>query len=243
MRMCDGPARDALIARGLTKTYRTGAGPVRAVDGVDLEAKMGEVTVIFGPSGSGKSTLLYLLGSLERPDSGYIWAFGEEITAPRIGLEDFRTRRVGFVFQFFHLIPYLTALENVLLPMELAGSGREQARRRAVELLRRVGVEEKLYRSRAGKLSGGEKQRVAIARAVANDPALVLADEPTGNLDSDSGAKVVSLLADLAHREGKCVVIVTHDEGVLRVADRCYRMVDGKLDLEMLPATLLPPES
>lgn len=199
------------------------------MDRVSLEAHKGEVTVIVGPSGSGKTTLLYLLGSLESPDTGEIITFGENIAAPGADLIAYRRKRVGFVFQFFNLISALTALENVMLPMDLQAVPASRQRSTAVELLARMGIDERLQKAKTNKISGGEKQRVAIARAMANDPDIVLADEPTGNLDSATGRVVVDILASLAHEDNKSVVIVTHDEGILDVADRSFHMMDGRL--------------
>ncbi len=221
--------RDLLEVNNVSKSYRAKGGEVKAVNGVDLMARKGEVTVILGPSGSGKTTLLHLIGSLEEPDEGEISVFGEDICRPEADLVRYRRERVGFVFQMFNLIPSLTALENVTLPMDLAGRLLAEQRERAQDLLLRMGIEPRLQRSRANRMSGGEKQRVAIARALANDPDVILADEPTGNLDSATGRVVVDILAELAHRDGKCVLIVTHDEGVLKVADWAYQMRDGKL--------------
>lgn len=221
---------DLLEVRGLSKTFKTKSGDVKAVDDVSLTARRGEVTVILGPSGSGKTTLLYLIGSLESPDSGEINVFGEDICRPDADLIQYRRKRVGFVFQMFNLIPSLTALENVALPMDLEGSPPAEQRRRASELLARMGIDERLQKARANRMSGGEKQRVAIARALSNDPDVILADEPTGNLDSATGRVVVDILAGLARKDGKCVIIVTHDESILRAADWAYNMKDGRLE-------------
>ena len=221
--------QETLEVNGLSKTFKAKAGDVIAVDKVSFEARKGEVTVIVGPSGSGKTTLLYLLGSLESPDEGEINTFGENIAASSTDLIDYRRKRVGFVFQFFNLISALTALENVMLPMDLQAVPTEKQRSRAVELLARMGIDERLQKAKTNKMSGGEKQRVAIARAMANDPDIILADEPTGNLDSATGRLVVDILTRLAHEDNRCVVIVTHDEGILEVADRSFHMMDGKL--------------
>ena len=163
--------QDLLEIVDVSKTFKAKSGDVRAVDGVSFKARKGEVTVIVGPSGSGKTTLLYLLGSLEKPDSGEIRVFGEDICAGSADLITYRRESIGFVFQFFNLITALTALENVILPMDLDGVPAVEMRRRAVELLERVGIDGRLQKARANKMSGGEKQRVAIARALANDPA------------------------------------------------------------------------
>ena len=221
--------QDTLEVKGLSKTFKAKAGDVTAVDDVSFEAAKGEVTVIVGPSGSGKTTLLYLLGSLESPDEGEISTFGENIATSGADLIRYRRRRVGFVFQFFNLISALTTLENVMLPMDLQAVPASQQRSTAVELLARMGIDARLQGAKTNKISGGEKQRVAIARAMANDPDIILADEPTGNLDSATGRVVVDILVRLAREDNKCVVIVTHDEGILEVADRSFHMMDGKL--------------
>jgi ABC-type lipoprotein export system ATPase subunit len=221
---------DLLEVKGLSKTFRVKSGDVTAVDKVNLRARKGEVTVILGPSGSGKTTLLYLIGSLESPDAGEIDAFGENICRAGADLIEYRRKRVGFVFQSFNLITALTALENVVLPMDLVGVPTAQAHERAMELLARMGIDGRLQKAKANKMSGGEKQRVAIARALANNPDIILADEPTGNLDSATGKVVVDILVNLARNDGKCVIIVTHDAGILDAADWAYRMEDGKLE-------------
>ena len=222
--------QDLLDINDLRKTFKAKAGNVTAVDGVSLQARKGEVTVIVGPSGSGKTTLLYLIGSLESPDSGEINVFGENIFLSETDLIQYRRKRVGFVFQFFNLITALTAMENVTLPMDLADVASAQEHSRALELLERMGIDKRLQKMRANKMSGGEKQRVAIARALANDPDIILADEPTGNLDTATGRTVVDILVNLARKDGKCVIIVTHDESILEAADWAYHMKDGKLE-------------
>jgi putative ABC transport system ATP-binding protein len=222
--------QDMLEIVDIRKTFKTKSGDVKAVDGVSFKARKGEVTVIVGPSGSGKTTLLYLLGSLEKPDSGEIQVFGEDICASSADLITYRRESIGFVFQFFNLITALTALENVMLPMDLDGVSPSEQHARAVKLLERVGFDTRLQKARANKMSGGEKQRVAIARALANDPDIILADEPTGNLDTATGRNVVEILVKLAREDGKCVVIITHDESILDIADWAYHMKDGKLN-------------
>ena len=219
-----------LEVKGLSKTFRAKYGDVVAVDGADLTANGGEVVVIVGPSGSGKTTLLYLIGSLESPDAGEVRVSGEDICAAGADLIAYRRERVGFVFQFFNLVAALTAMENVTLPMDLSAVPPEEQRRRAGDLLDRMGIGRRLQRMRANKMSGGERQRVAIARALANDPDIILADEPTGNLDTDTGKTVVDILVKLAREDGKCVLIVTHDESILEVADRSFHMIDGRLN-------------
>ena len=224
------PAEDIIQVEDLSKTFKTKAGDVVAVDQATFQARKGEVTAIVGPSGSGKTTLLYLVGSLEEPDSGAIEISGEDISRSGADLVGYRRKEVGFVFQFFNLVPALTALENVTLPMDLAGVPKSEQKKRGIELLERIGIDKRLQGSRPNKISGGEKQRVAIARALANDPEIILADEPTGNLDTATGEKVIEILVDLARKDGKCVLIVTHDESVPGVADQSFHMTDGKLE-------------
>ncbi|OFW59254.1 MAG: hypothetical protein A2W01_01225 [Candidatus Solincola sediminis] len=221
--------QDVLEVRDINKTFKAKAGNVTAVDKVSLRARRGEVTVIVGPSGSGKTTLLYIIGSLESPDSGEINVFGEDVARSETDLISYRRQRIGFVFQFFNLIPALTGLENVMLPMDLCSVPASAQNDRAVQLLERMGIDGRLQKARVNKMSGGEKQRVAIARALANDPDIILADEPTGNLDSATGKLVVDILVELAREDGKCVIIVTHDESILAVADWAYHMQDGRL--------------
>ncbi len=220
----DTPA--VLRAAGLCKHYGRDAALVRAVDGVDLEVVPGETVAIMGPSGCGKSTLLHLLGGLDRPSSGEIWIAGRSIERlGERGLARIRRHKVGFVFQAFHLMDELTAVENVELPALLAGRSPRAARRRATELLDRVGLADRA-RFLPSALSGGQRQRVAIARALVADPLLVLADEPTGNLDSESTLEVLRLF-DSLHAAGQTLVIVTHDSRIAATADRMISMRDG----------------
>ena len=224
--MSDDGNAPVLRARGLHKHYGHGDGLVRAVDGVDLDVAPGETVAVMGPSGCGKSTLLHLLGGLDRPTSGEVSVAGRRLD--RQGERALaRTRRsdVGFVFQAFHLMEELTAVENVELPGLLAGHPRRTARRQAVLLLERVGLVD-----RAGflpsQLSGGQRQRVAIARALANEPLVVLADEPTGNLDTAATLDVLRLF-DSLHDAGQTLVVVTHDARIAATADRMISMRDG----------------
>jgi len=221
-------SKPVLSARRLCKDYGAGSAAVRAVDEVSLDVAAGESVAIVGPSGCGKSTLLYLLGGLERPTAGTLRLAGQQLDgAPESALARLRRHALGFVFQAFHLVDELTALENVELPLLLAGVSPRGARSRGLDLLAEVGLSE-----RAGHLpsalSGGQRQRVAIARAVANEPAVVLADEPTGNLDSASTTDVLRLFEQL-HQAGQTLVIVTHDERVAATADRLITMRDGGL--------------
>ncbi|HLS79349.1 MAG TPA: ABC transporter ATP-binding protein [Nocardia sp.] len=213
---------------GVTKEYRIGGQRVRALDGVDLRIEPGEFTSIIGPSGSGKSTLLHLLGSLDTPDSGSITFQGEEIgRLPEERQAEFRRHKVGFVFQFFNLLPTLTAWENVAVPKLLDGTGLRRAKPRALELLERVGLGDRAEH-RPAELSGGQMQRVAVARALIMDPPLILADEPTGNLDSATGAAILELLGDLTG-DGNSIVMVTHDLGAVRYCDRVVTLRDGRI--------------
>jgi ABC-type lipoprotein export system ATPase subunit len=214
-------------ARGLVKTYGRGRAARRVLDGADIEAGAGELVAVVGRSGSGKSTLLHLLGGLDRPEAGTISVAGERIDGrPERELTQVRRRKVGFVFQFFHLIPELTGEENVLLPARLPGT-RNGALVRGRELIERLGLEDAARRL-PHELSGGEQQRLAVARALVHDPRLVLADEPTGNLDTEAGAAVLALLRATASG-GRAVVLVTHDEAATAQADRVLRLRDGRL--------------
>jgi putative ABC transport system ATP-binding protein len=216
----------ALRARGLRKDYGKGDAMVRAVDGVDLDVARGETVAVMGPSGCGKSTLLYLLGGLDRPTAGEVWLADRRINQLKErDLARIRRSDVGFVFQAFHLMDELTAVENVELSALLAGLGAHDARRRATDLLARVGLADRA-RFLPSALSGGQRQRVAIARALCNEPLVVLADEPTGNLDSASTLEVLKLFEDL-HAAGQTLVIVTHDARIAATADRLITMRDG----------------
>jgi ABC-type lipoprotein export system ATPase subunit len=214
-----------LEARGISKTLGVGRAQRRILDRVDLDVEAGQVVAVLGRSGSGKSTLLHLLGGLDRPDAGRITLAGREITrqSPR-ALARTRLRHVGFVFQSYHLIEELSGEENVLLPARLPGAGRE-GERRGRRMIDELGLTEIAGR-RPHELSGGEQQRLAIARALVNDPELVLADEPTGNLDQQNGATVLALLRNLP---GRAVVIVTHEPDTASIADRLLHLDSGRL--------------
>jgi ABC-type lipoprotein export system ATPase subunit len=213
---------------GVVKTFASGSAQRRVLDGVDLEVRAGELVAVLGRSGSGKSTLLHLLGGLDRPDAGTIEVGGIRVHAePEARLTELRRFKVGFVFQSFHLLPELTGLENVLLPARLAGDGRVAAFK-ARALLTRLGLEEPASRL-PGSLSGGEQQRLAIVRSLVNDPVLVLADEPTGNLDVESGTAVLELLRDVAD-DGRGVLLVTHDAQAAAIADRMLTLRSGRLE-------------
>jgi len=216
-----------LAASALRKEYGKGAALVRAVDDVSLEVAQGESVAIVGPSGCGKSTLLYLLGGLERPTAGTLQLAQRQLEQmPEAGLARLRRRALGFVFQAFHLVDELNALENVELPALLAGASPRKARERATDLLEQVGLEDRAEHLPSA-LSGGQRQRVAIARALANGPAVVLADEPTGNLDSAATTDVLRLFEQL-HADGQTLVVVTHDERIAATADRLITMRDGR---------------
>ena len=230
--MNDDTATSVLRTVGLRKHYGKAEGLVRAVDDVNLEIARGEALAVMGPSGCGKSTLLHLLGGLDRPSVGEVWLAGKRVDGlSERGLARMRRREIGFIFQSFHLMDELTAIENVELPALLAGRSTRQARRRALELLEQVGLADR-GRHLPSALSGGQRQRVAIARALANEPLVVLADEPTGNLDSAATLEVLRLL-DRLHTAGLTLVIVTHDQRVAATADRLVSMRDGALVDEM----------
>jgi lipoprotein-releasing system ATP-binding protein len=220
---------DPLIqARSLVKGYRTAAGYVSVLEGVDLDVAEGEVLAITGASGVGKSTLLHVLGTLDRPDSGTVSVAGEDVFAlPERRLRDFRNHTMGFVFQFHHLLPEFTALENVMMPLLIARRGEGEARERASALLAEVGLAPRLHH-RPGMLSGGE-QRVAVARALAQSPRALLADEPTGNLDRETGQRLHELLRRLNRERGITVVLVTHNEQTAAACDRTLRLEGGRL--------------
>ncbi len=219
-----------LSCEALTKTYDTAAGPVSALSNVDLEIRDGEFTAIVGPSGSGKTTLLSLLGGLEKPSSGQILVQGEQLQRRYRDLSDYRRRQVGFVFQAYNLVPHLTAIENVMLPMELAGVRRSKRRSLAAELLSSMGIPKERFSHRPLRLSGGEQQRVAIARALANTPPILLADEPTGNLDEATSDQIISLLRDMADLSGLCVVVVTHNPRIAGKADHVVGLNSGRVE-------------
>ena len=210
----------------LTKIYGSGEASVRALDGVNLIVPRGELLAVMGPSGCGKSTLLNMLGALDQPTSGEVWVAGENLARLK-NVDAFRAKTVGFVFQLHNLLPTLSVQENVEVPMQgqlSAGKRRERARK----LLEMVGLSER-GSALPSQLSGGQRQRVAVARALANGPALILADEPTGSLDTQSGEEVLALLADLNNIQGTTIVIVTHDRRVAQATQRIVRMSDGRI--------------
>jgi putative ABC transport system ATP-binding protein len=214
--------------RQVTKVYRSGSLAVAALRGIDLQIAQGEYVAIMGPSGSGKSTLMHILGCLDVPTGGTYRLAGEDVGhMSEVELAAVRNRRIGFVFQQFNLLASMTAWRNVELPLAYAAVGRAERRQRALVALQRVGLADRVHH-RPGELSGGQQQRVAAARAIVTDPDLLLADEPTGNLDSDSAAEVMQLLTDL-HQAGRTVVLITHEPEVAEAAERIVRIRDGLL--------------
>lgn len=228
---------------GLRKTYMMGRQAVHALAGVDLDIQAGTFWVVMGPSGSGKSTLLHLVGGLDRPTTGHIQVGRQAIdTLDENALAVFRRQTVGFIFQSFNLISSMTALENVAFPMRFARISARRRKARALELLSRVGLEDRSHH-RPTEMSGGQQQRVAIARALVNDPQLILADEPTGNLDSASGFSIMQLLAEL-HDSGRTIMVVTHDPRMTHFATDTVRLLDGQIvDEAAYQAAAAHPES
>lgn len=216
-----------IAARGLKKSYNDGSRELNILRGVDLEVRDGECLAIIGASGAGKSTLLHILGTLDRAIVGDVLFRGKNLRSLGGGaIDQIRNQEIGFVFQFYHLMPEFNALENVMIPSLSKGKSRAACSDRATELLTRVGLAERLTH-KPGQLSGGEQQRVAIARALFNEPSVLLADEPTGNLDESTGTGITELLLDLNKSENVTLVLVTHDESVASSADRVIRLQDG----------------
>jgi lipoprotein-releasing system ATP-binding protein len=215
--------------RGLVKSYKTAAGVVSVLEGVDLDVEAGEMVAIVGASGVGKSTLLHVLGTLDRPDAGELRVAGEDVLAlPEARRCEFRNRTLGFVFQLHHLLPEFSAIENVSMPLLIGGVRADEARGRALELLEEVGLSGRADH-RPGALSGGEQQRVAVARALATGPRALLADEPTGDLDRDTGRRLHETLRGLSRSRGLTVVVVTHNDELARACDRVLRLAAGRL--------------
>lgn len=219
-----------LQVKNLNKTFASGDTRVQAINGVSLRVNDGQFASIIGKSGSGKSTLLSLLGALDKPTSGSIIVDKDDITKLRDkALTAYRNKKIGFVFQNYNLVPNLSALENVMLPMEFAGVSKRDRVDRAKSLLDQVGLDADKQLRRPGRLSGGEQQRVAIARALANKPSVLLADEPTGNLDSQTGKMIFNLLHSLARTEKTTIIAVTHDLSIAGKTDVTFKLKDGKL--------------
>jgi lipoprotein-releasing system ATP-binding protein len=232
-----------LNAVNLHKTYRRSADKVQVLRGLDLDVYEGEFLSVIGASGSGKSTMLHLLGTLDKPDNGSIYLEGRRIdNLPAEQRDQLRNRTFGFIFQFYHLLPELNTLENVLMPQMITHSvwrwlwARRALRRRATELLERVGLGHRL-KHRPRELSGGEMQRAAIARALVNQPRVLLADEPTGNLDSGNGGHIIQLLRDLNRQERLTIVMVTHNLDIVQETDRVVRLIEGRVENDKI-ATL-----
>jgi putative ABC transport system ATP-binding protein len=219
-----------LNVKDIKKTFRSGELTVSAVNGVSLKVDTGQFVSVIGRSGSGKSTLLSLLGALDKPTSGVIEVDGQDIAKmPDKALINYRCQTIGFVFQNYNLVPNLSAIENVMLPMEFAKVSKTERRNRAASLLDEVGLIKDKQLRRPNRLSGGEQQRVAIARALANKPKLILADEPTGNLDSQTGTMIFDLLHNLAKSQNTTIIVVTHDEVIAGKTDKTFKLADGKL--------------
>ena len=227
MKAEDGVGNSAAKLENVSKVYETAAARVVALEQMSWQIGRGEAVALMGPSGCGKTTVLNLLGGMDRPTGGAIWVDGNDVAAmSERQLEHYRLRKVGFVFQFFNLIPSLSAIENLELPMLIAGLPEDQRRSRAETLLETVGLRQKGYK-RPEELSGGEQQRVAVCLALVNDPPIILADEPTGNLDSANSKIIADMLIDLAKREGKTVVVASHDPKVVEAFPRVFHMRDG----------------
>ena len=226
--------KNIVEAKDLTKTYQMGDVEVHALRGLSISIKQGEVLAIMGPSGSGKSTLMNILGCLDQPTQGKYLLNGQNVAKlDRNALADVRNKEVGFVFQSYNLLARSTALANVMLPLRYRRNGHELPQKKAEELLERVGLQDRM-RHKPYELSGGQQQRVAIARALVNDPAIVLADEPTGNLDSRSGEEIMELLLELNQEKGVTLILVTHDAGVASRALRTVHLLDGRVDNEQV---------
>ena len=218
--------RNMIEIKGIRKSF----GNLEVLKGIDLHIDKGEIVSIVGPSGAGKTTLLQIMGTLDKADSGTVMVDGVDVSRlSKTKLSDFRNQHIGFVFQFHQLLPEFTALENVMIPAFIRGSKRSEAKARAEELLAFMGLSERADHKPA-ELSGGEKQRVAVARALINNPAVIFADEPSGSLDSQNKAELHQLFFDLRDKYGQTFVIVTHDEGLSQITDRCIHMKDGQIE-------------
>lgn len=220
----------SLTVKKLTKSFSASGGTVTALNSVDFHVDTGEFASIIGKSGSGKSTLLSLLGALDIPTSGEILVDNEDITKLSSSKQTaYRSKKIGFVFQHYNLIPNLSALDNVILALEFGGVPSRERKDRAVELLEEVGIDADQQKRKPSRLSGGQQQRVSIARALANHPAVILADEPTGNLETETGKKIFDLLHNLSRSENTTIIAVTHDLDIAGKTDRTFRLQDGKL--------------
>ena len=224
--------------QGITKSF----GSLQVLKGIDLSINKGEVVSIVGPSGAGKTTLLQIIGTLDRPDSGTVYVDSVDVTAlSQKKLADFRNQHIGFVFQFHQLLPEFTAIENIMIPAYIAGCSRKEAQQRAAELLDFMGLTDRASH-KPNELSGGEKQRVAVARALVNNPAVILADEPSGSLDTKNKQELHQLFFDLRDKFGQTFVIVTHDEQLASITDRTIHMRDGLLEIPSTPSEPEAPE-
>lgn len=220
----------SIEVKDLTKTFHAPGGDVHALNGINLNVKTGAFVSIIGKSGSGKSTLLSQLGALDQPTKGEIMVDGQDITKLSGHKQTvYRSKKIGFVFQQYNLIPNLTAAQNVMLALEFGGVPAGERKAKALKLLQLVGIDEDQSRRRPARLSGGQQQRVSIARALANDPAFILADEPTGNLDTETGAQIFELLHKLSREQNTTIIVVTHDLDIAGKTDHTYQLKDGKL--------------
>ena len=219
---------DIIKTENIVKDYILGKIKVRALNGIDLQIQKGEFVAIMGPSGSGKSTLMHILGCLDSPTDGTYYLDDVLVSKmPKASLAAVRNRKIGFVFQFFNLLPHLNILKNVELPLMYGGMSKRKRTAKAKEVLQNVGLGDRL-KHKPGELSGGQRQRVAIARAIVNEPSILLADEPTGNLDSQSGGDILEIFTEL-HSQGNTVIIVTHDQAIASRAERIIKIKDGKI--------------
>jgi lipoprotein-releasing system ATP-binding protein len=231
----DASAADIVLeAQGIVKVFNTGDDALKILQGVDLTLRSGEMMAITGPSGVGKSTLLHILGALDMPNGGYLKVGGVDVLAMQEDeLARFRNQHIGFVFQFHHLLPEFTALENVMMPAMIAGSTPDQVEAEALDLLRLVGLQERRHH-RPGELSGGECQRTAMVRALIRKPLIVLADEPSGNLDEANSLRLHGIIQDLAQQYGQAYIVMTHDKDLAARMDRAGRLEEGRLHLDEL---------
>lgn len=215
--------------KNVSKVYELGGEKITALDGVNLKVDKGDSIAIMGPSGSGKSTLANIIGGLDIPDSGQVLVDGADISkvSDKV-LSEYRNKKIGFIFQTFNLQPNYTALENVQIPLIFSGIGTSERKKRAIECLRAVGLEDRM-KHRPNQLSGGQRQRVCIARALANNPEVIIADEPTGNLDSKKGQEIVEILKNLNQKAGITIIVITHDPDVAKMAKRVIRIHDGRI--------------